>query len=412
LRILLIPFAPSLAHVSRCLAVAEACQVRGHRICFGVGAERIPLVESAGFNASPLPEVSGSAFRSDRGWNWLNPAYVEQNLKAEAALIADFQPEAVIFDFRFTSAAAARLAGVPSASILHGNGLRLALQPAETARLLLGDPLSARGIAAFRLRFLRQAFPLGFRAILGRVARRINPLLNSPDRPAASTPFELLLADKILIGDIPALLPPGLPEKCILIGPLRWSGWDQPAAWLEEFDERPLIYVTMGSTVEAGSILIKIIAALRDAPYNVIVTTGGLALPGSRDLPGHIHIFPTVPGLAVSRRSKVVVHHGGHETLLQALEAGVPSLAIPSNPDQILVSQQVQALGLGHSLWQPGSLPFGRRLFDKMTPAQVRQHIEALLADRDCQLNCQALAREITSYRGGETAARIIEAMI
>jgi UDP:flavonoid glycosyltransferase YjiC (YdhE family) len=38
---LFVPFAPSLAHVSRCLAVAKAWRERGHRAVFAVGPERI-----------------------------------------------------------------------------------------------------------------------------------------------------------------------------------------------------------------------------------------------------------------------------------------------------------------------------------------------------------------------------------
>ena len=56
---LFVPFAPSLAHVSRCLAVAEAWCTQGHTAMFAVGTERVKMVKKAGFEAHPLPEVPG-----------------------------------------------------------------------------------------------------------------------------------------------------------------------------------------------------------------------------------------------------------------------------------------------------------------------------------------------------------------
>jgi MGT family glycosyltransferase len=244
------------------------------------------------------------------------------------------------------------------------------------------------------------------------ISRRFAPTLKAHGLPSVNSPFDLLLGDEILLADILALLPPELPSSCHVVGPLSWSGWAQPAPWLGEFDAQPLIYVTMGSTVEAQSVLVKIIDALRDAPYNVVVSTGSLSLPADLELPSHIRVFSTVPGAAVVRRSAAVIHHGGHETLLQALAAGVPSLIAPANADQILVAQQAQALGIGHSLWRPSGLPLGSRTLDEMTPTQIRREIDDLIADQDCVRTCKALKREIEACRGAAAAAEILERIV
>jgi MGT family glycosyltransferase len=236
--------------------------------------------------------------------------------------------------------------------------------------------------------------------------------LSAHGLPPVDSPFELLLADEILVGDIAALLPSELPANCHVVGPLAWSGWDQPAPWLDELDARPLVYVTMGSTVEAQSALIGIIDALHDAPYNVVISTDQQSLPSNLALPTHIRVFPTVPGAAVVRRCAAVIHHGGHGTLTQALTASVPSLILPANPDQVLIAQQVQELGIGRSLWQPGNLPIGTRGWDTITPIEIRQEIDDLLADRNCARACQALKQEIGTYGGAAAAADVLKRVV
>lgn len=417
MKALFVPFAPSLAHVSRCLAVAEAWRARGHAVVLAVGPERTAMVRDAGFETHPLPEVPGDVFRTDQGFGWLTADYFAQNLDAERAVLSSVEPDVVVFDFRFTAAAAARLAGRPSASILHGNALRLARQPQETARRLAPAAHDTRGPAALRARIMSCLFPLVFQAMQRRVARRLTPILKAHDLPPVRSPFELLLGDTLLVADIPALLPPALPPNSHVVGPLVWSGWDQAAPWLDEVvhgtrDGLPLVYVTMGSTVEAQTALVKLIEALRDAPYNVIVTTGSLSLRPDFELPGHVYVFPIVPGATVLRHSAAIVHHGGHGTLLQALAAGVPSLIVPANPDQILVAQEVQALGIGRCLGPPRSLPLGHPALDDLTPDQIRREIDDLIADDACARACQALQAELETYRGAATAADLLEKIV
>lgn len=408
MKALFVPFAPSLAHVSRCLAVAEAWRSRGHEAIFAVGRERLVMVRQAGFEAQAVPEVAGAVFRADRGFRWLTPEYFQSNLDVEREMIDRICPDVVLFDFRFTTASSARLANVPAVSILHGNGLRLALWPAETARCLVGDPRAVSGVAALRLRIIRRMFPLGFQAMLRMVARRVAPVTQAHGLPPASTVFELLLGDRILLADIRELLPEKLPPNAHIVGPLVWSGWGGSAPWLEGLDARPLVYVTMGSTVDAQASLVKIIRALRDGPYNVAISSGSLSLPPGLTVPEHVHIRAMVPGATVVQRSSLVLYHGGHGTLLQALAAGVPSLILPTNPDQVLVAQQAQALGVGRSLWQPGWLPTGSQVTDRLTTRQIRQAVDDLFADQDCRQTCRAFKAKIVSYRGAAAAADIL----
>jgi UDP:flavonoid glycosyltransferase YjiC (YdhE family) len=353
-----------------------------------------------------LPEVSGAVFRSERGW--LTPDYFRDNLTAEQTILGEIAPDVVVFDFRFTTSLSAHLAGLPSVSILHGNALRLALRPRETAQLLIGDAQALSGIAALRVRFLQWLFPLFFQFIMRLAVGRLVPLLKAHGGPTVNSPFGLMMGDELLVADLPDLLPPELPAHSHVIGPLTWSGWEQPAPWLDEFDDRPIVYVTMGSTVEAQEILLKIIDALRDGHYNSVVSRGSILLPADLELPDCIRVFSTVPGASVVRRSAAVVHHGGHETLMQAVAGGVPSLILPANPDQILIAQQAHALGIGHNLRRPGRLPVGARWLRQITPAEIRSAVDDLIADQRYAMACRTLTATV-DFRGASLAAEILE---
>jgi len=405
LKALFVPFAPSLAHVSRCLAVAEAWRARGHSALFAVGPEKESLVRAAGFDTRPLPEVSAETFRT-AGLQWMSREYFADNLAAETTILAEAAPDVVVSDFRFTTSLSARLAGRPSASILHGSALCFAfLDPLETGRLIIGDVERVRGLASLRARFLRMAFPTMFRLFMRKAVQRWAPLLEEHRCPPVQSPYALLLGDEILAADLPEFLPSRLPPHTHVVGPLTWSGWEKPTPWLDELDHRPLVYVTVGSTVEAQKILTKVIDALRDAPYNVVVSTGGLSLPSDLRLPPSIRLFPTVPGATVLARSKVIVHLGGHGTLMQALSAGVPSLLLPANPDQILVAQRAHCLGVGHSLWEPGHLPVDASWQRKLTVPALRSAIDRLMADQTCATTCQGFKRRLAGNAGAALAA-------
>ncbi|MBN2005502.1 MAG: hypothetical protein JXA21_19240 [Anaerolineae bacterium] len=411
MKALFVPFGASLAHVSRCLAVAEAWREQGHTALFAVGAEQTKWVQSIGFETYAVPEVPGKVLHADRTLGWVTREYIHRNVQDERRILTDVQPDVVVFDFRFTTALSARLAGIPSVSILHGNLLHLALNPCETVQRQFGDAKHARGIAALRLKAMRRLSSVVFPLFMRSVVRPVNEIRKRHGLQPVNSPFELLLGDETIAADIPSLLPPELPPHCSVTGPLMWSGWANPEPWLDELSQRPLIYVTMGSTVDVQVILVKVIDALRDAPYNIVVSTGEQALPNDLRWPSHIHVFPSVSGEAVMRRSIAVVFHGGHGTLMQALKAGTPSLMLPANPDQILVAQQVQALGVGHILRHTNGPPIGNKVFDKITSSQIRYAVDKLVADQQCAQACKMIAQDIERYDSAAVSVEILKRM-
>lgn len=384
MKVLLLPFAPSLAHVSRCLALAELLRQSNHEPVFGLGAEKAGMVQRAGFEAHALPEVSGETFRQDVGFRFLSHQYLADNLDAESALLQRLRPELVVSDFRFTAPISARRAGVPCAGIVHGSALRLAQQPAEVAKLIVGQR-----------RLMGVLFPWVFQKVMARVASRLHPFLDQAGMPRVRTPFALLPGDVTLIADVPGFVPDQRPARSAVIGPLQWSGWSQSQPELDLPRDRPVVYVTMGSTVEAAPLLMKILQALAGADFFVVVAAGPMRLPDDFRVPDNARLFATVPGDWVMRRSAIAIHHGGHGTLMQALAAGVPSLMIPHNPDQIVVSRQAEALGAGRTVSR-GGLPFGGQAGEWLRPEEIRRLVELTAGDSAIRESCARQQAEIS----------------
>jgi UDP:flavonoid glycosyltransferase YjiC (YdhE family) len=121
-------------------------------------------------------------------------------------------------------------------------------------------------------------------------------------------------------------------------------------------------------------------------PVDVLLATAGR--PPSAALPNHVTAVPFADGKAACERASLVVHNGGASTGYQALAAGKPVLGIPSNLDQYLASERIDAQGAGLSL-RSGALDedqveaAARVLLDDASFAAGARHLRAAFAACD-----------------------------
>ena len=399
MKTLFFPFAPSLAHLTRCLSLAETLQGLNHECLFAVGPEGKSLVEKAGYVTRCVPEVESAVFKNSRGWGWLNENYFTANLEAELSIIDEFKPDRLVFDFRFTSALAARIKSIPSISLMHGNSVSLILDPMQTATELItagnrAGPLSVKN------RIFQYLFPKFFCHFIRTPVNRIKPLLRKYGMTDARTVFDLMRGDVNLVADIPEFIPEWirLPENYIITGPLLWSGWDNlNYIPFKGIFTRPLIYITMGSTVEPGSTLSKLIDSLKDLPFDFIMTMGK-EIAEFAAVPSNFHIYPFVPGKKIAAKSALVICHGSHETMMQVTASGTPSLLIPVNPDQVMVAWQVQRLGIGSCLNRPGSFPMNRDPLKTYSGVEIVKKVSRLVDDMECRQKCLEIKKSVTGF--------------
>ena len=130
-------------------------------------------------------------------------------------------------------------------------------------------------------------------------------------------------ADHVLYADSPDLFPiDRLPSNHHYLGPILWSAKAPlPSWWNDVPDDRPSVYVTLGSSGRAST-LSRVVDALADLPVTLLISTAGG--PAPRRVPPNALVADYLPGTETAARSRLVVCNGGSLTCQQALTAGVP----------------------------------------------------------------------------------------
>jgi UDP:flavonoid glycosyltransferase YjiC (YdhE family) len=399
MKILFIPFTPSLAHMTRCLSIAETLKAKDNECMFAIGTEGKDFIEKAGFSTKTIPEIDTESFKNDRGWKWFTKKYFLDNLQAELVIIDEFNPDIIIFDFRFTTALSAKIKSKRSISILHASAVSLILETKRTAVEIISfnDSSSDNSIKS---KILQLIFPKVFGYFVKKPLRKIKSILKSHNYTNVRTIFDLLLGDINFIADIPEFIPEPLklPENFYIVGPLTWSGWDKDENFsFEGIDSKPIIYITMGSTIEAKPTLLKLIESLKDLPYNIIISKGKneLNLPEKLE---NVYQYTYVPGKLVASKSSLVIYHGGHETLMQVLSCSVPSLVIPVNPDQLLVAKQIKKLGIGDYLKHHHSFPMEEQPLSLFSNKDISDKVIEIINNKQCKQKCESMKDIMINY--------------
>ncbi len=122
-----------------------------------------------------------------------------------------------------------------------------------------------------------------------------------------------------------------------------------PFAW-DRLDGRPLIYASMGTLVNGLATVQRAIldAAGRLADHQIVFSFGGnVDANGLGAIPPNVIAVPAAPQLELLRRAVLCFTHAGLNTVLEALGAGVPMVAIPIGYDQPGVAARIAHHGVG-----------------------------------------------------------------
>jgi UDP:flavonoid glycosyltransferase YjiC (YdhE family) len=146
--------------------------------------------------------------------------------------------------------------------------------------------------------------------------------------------------------------------------------WSLPPTWSAD-DDRPLVYLTMGTVHRATRLLGDLLAGMSGLDVRILVTVGQHVDPdllsGS---PEQVAVEQYVPQGAVLRSSAAVVCHGGAGTVLGAATAGVPMVCLPQAADQFRNSEGVATSGAGLVLHP-----------DQVTASSVTDAVRAVLGE-------------------------------
>lgn len=388
------------------LALAGALRARGHAVSF-LGLPGIaPLVQAQGFAAVPVDGVQPSLAELEahlarlRGLRGIGTVIgdvatmTDLLCRVGPSALRDLQAHGVVFDqLEPAGGLLARHLGLPCVSV--ANALMIDREP------YVPPPFTAWPYA--RTRWARERNLGGYRVSdwmmrrVGAVLARWSAAFGLPERRRA----EQCVAP-CQVGQMSPLL--DFPREALgagfrYTGPLRRALADE-APWQAPGRGPTLAFVSLGS-LQGGrhALLARICRACRELGLTPVVAHHGrLDARQAAALPGAPVVADVLPQRRVIAQCAVVVSHGGLNTVLDALCAGVPLVLVPLAMEQGAIAQRVQRAGAG--LPVRGPLPSVRAL---------RGAIGHLLAREDCRDAARRIGRSLQAGGGASAAAALIE---
>ena len=183
--------------------------------------------------------------------------------------------------------------------------------------------------------------------------------------------------------------------RATLVGPcVRDERGDPELEALERGGDPPRAYVALGSFLSArGDVLRRIADALRAVRSDAVIASGVTPPDELGPLPDSWVVRAHLPQVAALRACDVVICHGGNNTVMEALSAGLPVVALPFSTDQFAVAADVVAAGVG------AALDPNRADADDLATALRR------ILDRGPRERARALGRELRRAPGPSRAA-------
>lgn len=382
---------PWVGHVHPSLPIVAELVRRGDRVIYyctelfraqiaATGAEFRPLPHDFGpFLAIDNPRCCEMAVEFQRCSERSMPQLVNE-LKAAA-------PSYVFSDFlAWWGRYAAQALGVP-----------LALLATTIVSLHYLYPpywkISAKDVG-FSLR--RARLFLEMRAISRRLSRRYGV-------PRMQLPFDILDTEGDLVISVAGKMfqphPETLDDRFHFVGACFEERAGDPSQALPPLDDRPLIYVSLGTLFNSDLTFYKsCVEALADGKYQAIISLGKRYEPGTLGaVPSHIHILKYLPQLEVLKRAALFVSHGGMNSTTESLVNGVPLLLAPLRADQPYISRRLEELGAG------------RRILER-DAAGIRKAIDAAMGDPALRERSRELGRALLEAGGARRAADLLQA--
>jgi UDP:flavonoid glycosyltransferase YjiC (YdhE family) len=330
----------------------------------------------------------------ERGSRLYEERTLERYLEEELDLFALIRPDLVVGDLRWSLTISAPLSKVPHAALINAY-----FSPFSTRAAI---PMPDHPIVSLLgVRTAERYFPRAVPHVFEHFARPVNRLRRRFGLGEIGSLLEVLTAgDHVLYPDSPLIAPTrNLPRHHHYLGPVFWEpDVALPAGFGELGVQRPLVYVTLGSSGNPRA-LPAVLHGVSALPVDVVLATLGRDV--GCPLPHNVHAVDYVPGAAVARRAAVVICNGGSSTGYQALAEGAPVLGIAHNLDQYLCTTAIETAGAG-------ILARSNHLGAEF----VRDAVARLMEAPSYRARAAALALEFTRYDSGERFRRFVASAI
>jgi UDP:flavonoid glycosyltransferase YjiC (YdhE family) len=344
MRVLLVAEAVTLAHVARPAALARLLDPQRYEMIFAAADRYRSLFGDLAAPWRTIHSIPSKQFQDAlaRGRPLHDEATLRAYVREDLALIEDVRPDVVIGDLRQSLSVSARVARVPFIALMNAYWSPYGRQhfpvPSVPAARLLGTGVAQALFNVIRpFAFAQHSVPLN------RIRREYGLGSVGSDLRRVYTD-----ADFVVYPDGEQLIPTyGLPPNHRYIGPLLWSPSLKLPEWWDDLPtDRPLVYVTLGSSGNTR-LLSSVVDALATEP---VVVMAAVVEARSVRLPENVWHSDFLPGIEAAQRADVVICNGGSPTAQQALAAGKPVIGLPANLDQHLNMDYVVRAGAGRSV--------------------------------------------------------------
>jgi len=390
-RILFVSESITLAQIVRLAVLAGALDPYRYDLHFA--ATQFPSCVSLPFSRWPLWGLSAehAQARLAAGKRIYSFGVLRRYVASDSKVIDAVKPDLIVGDLRWSLAVSATSRQIPVAGLINAYWSRFAQRegfplPDHPVVRWLGERLSTR--------YFPKALPWVFRHF----AAPLNRLRAEAGLSPVGDLLDVLNFGDFLLHPDPLELVPmrALPGTHRFLGAVPWSAPGQPPEdWGKQTGRIP-IYVTMGSS-GASHALLRLLAALRTLPVDILLSTAGRACLATDPLSPAVRRLSFVDGDAACARARLVIHNGGASTGYQALAAGTPVLGLPSNLDQCLASERIDAQGAGLSL-RAGSL----------TTERVQHAVHRLLEEVSFATQAKRLQRIFRTHDAAEEFRRFV----
>ncbi|MER0468291.1 macrolide family glycosyltransferase [Bacillus cabrialesii subsp. cabrialesii] len=374
---------PAYGHVNPTLALVEKLCEKGHRVTYATTEEFAPAVQKAGgealiYHTSLNIDPKQIRERIEKNETTLNLLKESLSILPQLEeLYQDDQPDMVIYDF-------IALAGKLFADKLNVPVVKLCSSYAQNESFQFGSEEMLKKIREAEAEF--------------------KAYLEQEQLPAVS--FEQLAVPEALnIVFMPKsfqIQNETFDDRFCFVGPSLGKRTAQESLSIEK-DDRPVMLISLGTAFNAWPEFYKMcIDAFRDSSWQVIMSVGKTIDPESLgDIPDHFTIRQSVPQLEVLEKADLFISHGGMNSTMEAMNAGVPLVVIPQMYEQELTAKRVDDLGLG--VYLPT---------EEVTVSRLQEAVQAVSGDREVLSRVKNMQKDVKEAGGAERAAAAIEAFM
>jgi UDP:flavonoid glycosyltransferase YjiC (YdhE family) len=405
-RVLFVAENVTLAQCVRLVTLGQALDEATYEVHFA--CSEFPELVFAGtrFVRHPITSLSPEAATRalEAGRRLYEKADLLRYIAADMRLIEAIEPALVVGDFRLSLSTSAELMGVPSAVLINAYWSPFARRsrfPVPDHPIIgwLGESLTQK--------YFPQALPHVFRHF----ARPLDAARAEHGLGALGGLLEMLThGDHTLYPDDPWLTPvDGAPGSHHFLGPVPWQpqsqvGLDEATSpsqsdgdadlWPGLDPSRPRLYVTLGSS-GASRLMPLVVEALARLPVVAVVATAGRMELGR--LPPNVVARRFVRGADLARAASLVICNGGSSSGYQALSQGTKVVGLPSNFDQYLAMEAIEAAGAGLSIKAR-----------QATPELIRSTVERALSEPALDAGARNVAQHFARHDSAAAFRRIV----